>query len=1076
MDCKNKSGEFVKAKNPFPEMEKMVLEFWQKYNVFEMTLKKKGKLEPFVHVDGPPFATGSLHYGTVLVGTLKDIVCRFRTMQGYDVPRQMGWDCHGLPLEMQAEEILGIKTKDDIAKRLKEYCDTCRDIIDTCSTNWQPMVERIGRWVDMKNCYRTCDPAFMESVWWIFGELYKKGLIYQGYKVLPYSTACMTALSNFEAAQNYKDVEGKFAYVKFELVDEKACSMLVWTTTPWTLPTNMALCVNRAVEYTYVLEEKTGHTFVLATKLMHNVLLIDKKERFEDRYKIVKTCLGSDLINKQYTPMFKYYKPSDKMYKIVADDFVGDTTGTGIVHISPAFGADDYRVCVSEGIIGKNGENLICSLDGNGYFTKDVTHFSGRHFTTVEQNMFDMLKQMGSLYKSEKKTHSYPHCWRTDTPLIYKVVNGWFLDIEKIKPQLIANTKLTNWSPDHIKTNRFMNWIASSPDWCLSRSRFWGTPLPIWKSDAGDIKCVTSVEELYKLSGCEVSDLHRDCIDTIEFHINGKHYRRIEDVFDCWFESGAVPYAMHHYPFENREYVESMGPIDFICESVDQTRGWFYTLQVLATALFNRPAFKNVVIPGLLLADDGKKMSKSKKNYVEPALILNEYGADALRLYLLSSPVIKTENLKFVAKDIALNIRAVLLPLYSAYNFFNEYYTKYCKNTKTNLVKQYGMKYLIDKNSANDNMMDTWIVSKLNVFISDITTGMNEYKIYNIYTYIMEFIDMLTNRYIKLSRDCLKGANGDARWLESLTTLYMVLLNTVKLIGPFVPFITETIYGKLKQLETTEQPLSIHLCDTPLMIKQSDIATINSTKMDKLMMIIDGVKNIKSENKLSIKYPLVGITVYTEDSDNKELDKYIITQTGVLSVEYKNIADIMMKKAEGIAKMIGVKFKQNGKAVMSLLSNLSEVNINKFMQDEKLETEYGDVALTDATIRYVYKTATDRKDYLASGKDMKNTVLIIADTAKNEMTENIYYANLFTATVQRMRKLAKLHNWNKIKVYYYTESVELDKIVTAQKNGIQDKLTCKIEKNANKITDKIIIEDDKLLEAYKIHITIVAAE
>ncbi|XP_061213867.1 isoleucine--tRNA ligase, cytoplasmic isoform X6 [Neopsephotus bourkii] len=656
----------------FPKEEEKILELWKNLNCFQECLKQSKNRPRFNFYDGPPFATGLPHYGHILAGTIKDIVTRFAHQSGFHVDRRFGWDCHGLPVEYEIDKTLGIKGPEDVAKMgIEEYNNQCRGIVMRYSKEWEFSVTRLGRWIDFENDYKTLYPEFMESVWWVFKQLYDKGLVYRGVKVMPFSTACNTPLSNFESHQNYKDVQDPAVTVSFPLDEDANISLLAWTTTPWTLPSNLALCVNPELQYVKLRGNATGKIYILMESRLMALYKSDSEYEILDRFP------GIALKGKRYKPLFEYFiQYRDKgAFAVVVDSYVKEEEGTGVVHQAPYFGADDYRVCMDFNIIQKDSVP-VCPVDASGCFTAEVTDFAGQYVKDADKNIIKLLKEKGRLVHSSSFKHSYPFCWRSDTPLIYKAVPSWFVRVEHMVEKLLENNAQCYWVPDFVREKRFGNWLRDARDWAISRNRYWGTPIPLWVSDDFEecflqVVCIGSVAELEELSGVKVTDLHRESIDhlTIPSHCGKGLLHRVPEVFDCWFESGSMPYAQVHYPFENKKELEDAFPADFIAEGIDQTRGWFYTLLVLSTALFGRPPFKNVIVNGLVLASDGQKMSKRKKNYPDPMSIVNSYGADALRLYLINSPVVRAENLRFKEEGVRDILKDVFLPWYNAYRF-----------------------------------------------------------------------------------------------------------------------------------------------------------------------------------------------------------------------------------------------------------------------------------------------------------------------------------------------------------------------------------------------------------------------
>lgn len=619
--------------------------------------------------------------------------------------RRFGWDCHGLPIEYEIDKTLNIKGPEDVqAMGIAAYNGECRKIVSRYADEWRKQVARLGRWIDFDNDYKTMYPWFMESVWWVFRELYNKSLVYRGVKVMPFSTQCNTPLSNFESGQNYKEVVDPAVIVSFPLVSDPTVSLIAWTTTPWTLPSNLALCVNPTSDYIKVECAKTSRKYIL---MEARISVLFKKPT---EYKVIARLKGKELEGEYYVPLFDYFVEKMKAngaFRVLTDGYVTEESGTGVVHQAPYFGEDDNRVCLANKVIFKDGD-IVCPVDESGRFTKEVSHFAGQYVKDADKEIIKHLKKAERLVSASTTKHNYPFCWRSDTPLIYKAVPSWFVKVEQASQQLLKNNADTYWVPGFVKEKRFGNWLKDARDWAISRNRYWGTPIPLWISEDGEeIMCVGSIGELEELSGQKITDLHREFVDQIQ--IPSKEGRgmlkRVSEVFDCWFESGSMPYAQNHYPFENRETFEKNFPADFIAEGIDQTRGWFYTLLVLSTLLFDRAPFKNLIVNGMVLAADGQKMSKRKKNYPDPILVVNDYGADALRLYLVNSPVVRAENLRFKEEGVRSILKDCFLPWYNAYRFLIQNIEVYSNDTNEQF-KLYSLKRL-----APENYMDKWILS-----------------------------------------------------------------------------------------------------------------------------------------------------------------------------------------------------------------------------------------------------------------------------------------------------------------------------------------------------------------------------
>ncbi|XP_061949689.1 isoleucine--tRNA ligase, cytoplasmic-like isoform X2 [Populus nigra] len=940
----------------FPSQEEKIISFWSEIKAFETQLERTKDLPEYIFYDGPPFATGLPHYGHILAGTIKDIVTRYQTMTGHHVTRRFGWDCHGLPVENEIDKKLGIKRRDEVLKLgIDKYNEECRGIVTRYVEEWEKVVVRVGRWIDFKNDYKTMDLKFMESVWWVFGKLFEKGLVYQGFKVMPYSTGCKTVLSNFEVQQNYKDVPDPEIMVSFPIVDDlHNASFVAWTTTPWTLPSNLALCVNGNFDYIKVRNKYTGKVYVVAecrlsalpiekpkstasgsagdSKTSNSKIKCGKAENLMDSYELLEKVKGNELVNKKYEPLFNYFREFlDTAFRVVADDYVTDDSGTGIVHCAPAFGEEDYRVCIENKILSK--ENLIVAVDDDGCFIGKITDFSGRYVKDADKDIIEAVKAKGRLVKSGSFMHSYPFCWRSDTPLIYRAVPSWFIRVEELKEQLLENNKQTYWVPDYVKEKRFHNWLENARDWAVSRSRFWGTPLPVWISDDGEeVIVMDSISKLEKLSGVKVFDLHRHNIDHITIPSSrGPEFgvlRRVEDVFDCWFESGSMPYAYIHYPFENVELFEKNFPGHFVAEGLDQTRGWFYTLMVLSTALFGKPAFRNLICNGLVLAEDGKKMSKSLKNYPSPMDVINDYGADALRLYLINSPVVRAETLRFKKEGVFNVVKDVFLPWYNAYRFL-------VQNAKRLEVEGLAPFTPIDSATLQDssNVLDQWINSATQSLVHFVRQEMNAYRLYTVVPYLLKFLDNLTNIYVRFNRKRLKGRTGEEDCRTALSTLYNVLLISCKVMAPFTPFFSEGLYQNLRRVCTGSEE-SIHYCSFPHVEGERDERIEQSVA--RMMTIIDLARNIRERHNKPLKSPLREMIVVHPDVDFLDdiagkLKEYVLEELNVRSlVPCNDTLKYASLRAEPEFSLLGKRLGKSMGVVAKEVKAMSQKDILEF--------------------------------------------------------------------------------------------------------------------------------------------------
>lgn len=855
----------------FPQLEEEVLKFWDQDQTFEKSVDQRPEKEAFSFYDGPPFATGLPHYGHLMQSYIKDSIPRYQTMQGKRVRRVWGWDCHGLPIENLIEKDLQLNSKRDIESfGVDKFNEACRERVLTYVNDWKKTIHRIGRWVDMEHAYKTMDRDYMESIWWVFKTLWDKGLIYKSHKSMQICPRCVTPLSNFEVTQGYKTVKDISAFVQFRLLNpqffQAATSedvyALAWTTTPWTLPGNVLLAVGEKLRYAVV--RIAGHEglFILAKERLADVIA-------EQNYELVQELSGRELVETRYEPVFPYFRDfSPKAFRIVTADFVSTDEGTGIVHIAPAFGEDDYQ-------LGKSLElPLLQHVTMEGRMVDAVTDFAGREVKAKDDpqatdiEIIKYLAAHGSLFAKRKIEHSYPHCWRCDTPLLNYATDSWFVKVTAIKEQLLKNNEAIHWQPDHIKHGRFGKWLENAIDWAISRNRYWGTPLPIWQTADGEFLCIGSVAELEKFSGQKVADLHKHRIDSIEFDYQGKHYRRIPEVLDCWFESGSMPYGQLHYPFENQSLFQSSFPAEFISEGQDQTRGWFYTLHVLATALTltdKKPssAFENVMCTGLIMAEDGKKMSKRLKNYPEPDEVLNKYGSDALRLYLLSSPAVKAETLNFSETDVANLRRRVFLIWWNVFAFY-----------KTFADQKAGM---WPENQQPAHVLDRWILSRLESVNQQLQQYLNEYEVMKASRLVAPFVDELSTWYLRLSRERLKAVDNR----EVSQVFATILSRMAKMFAPLTPFFSEVVFQNLVKGNS-----SVHLQDFPQLNK----AWLNpdlETAMAIIQKAVEQGHSVRKEKGFKARQPLAEVKIQAPLAMNEELFCLIETELNVKKVRWQ---------------------------------------------------------------------------------------------------------------------------------------------------------------------------------------------
>lgn len=833
------------------ERELEILEFWEKDQTFQKSLKQTKNEKPYIFYDGPPFATGMPHYGHLLGSITKDLFGRFWTMKGRYVRRVWGWDCHGLPIENIAEKGLGINSKDEIEKMgVGKFNSYCRGRVMTYADSWKKIINRIGRWVDMENDYKTMDNKYIESVWWAFKQLYEKGYIYEGEKILMYCPRCSTPLAKAEIAMDnsYKIVKDETIVVKFKLKDEDA-NILAWTTTPWTLPSNLALAVNPKLEYVYLKDIKDENVYVLSKNL------VSKFYKSESDYTILKIIAGKELEEKKYEPLFPYFKDNINSFKIILGDFVTEEDGTGIVHIAPAFGEDDYNICRKYKI------PTVQPVDEKGKLTSAVTDFSGRYVHDVNTDIIIFLKKQGKIVSVKKMDHEYPFCYRCETKLIYRAIPAWFVDIQKIKPRLTELNKKLNWYPGFLKDGRVKYTLETAPDWNISRNRYWATAIPIWKSNDGELLVIGSEEELKKyaknLPKKEI-DLHKDFLDEIILIKNGKEFKRVSEVLDCWFESGSMTFAQFHYPFENKEFFEKNFPAQFVAEYIAQIRAWFYYMSVLSAILFDDIPFENVVTTGTVLAEDGEKMSKSKNNFQDPIIIINKYGVDSLRFYLMSSPVMNAENFNFSERGVDEVYKKIILMLYNVTNFY-ELYNEIEVNKKIN----------------SKNIMDKWIISRTNNLIRETDLSLKKYDTMETCNKIKIFVEDLSTWYVRRSRDRFNNQDKDAK-----TTLKYVLENLSKVIAPIMPFSAEIVSKTIGNKD------SVHLEKWP----EFDEKLIDNNleeEMKNTREIVSIALRERDILKTSLKQPLSKMTLYGYKT-SKEHENIILEEINVKEIVLKD--------------------------------------------------------------------------------------------------------------------------------------------------------------------------------------------
>ena len=926
----------VSNKVDFPKMEEDILKFWEEKDICNKSIQQRPADNEYVFYDGPPFATGLPHFGHFVPGTIKDAVPRYQAMKGKRVIRRFGWDCHGLPVENEVEKSLGIKGYFQVMDYgVAKFNEACKSIVLRYTNEWKHTITRMGRWVDFEHGYRTMDKDYMESVWWVFKTLYDKGLIYEGYNILPYSPQLASPLSNMEVSLGgYKDVTDPAVTIRFKADGEENTYFLAWTTTPWTLPSNLALAVGPDIDYVKVKDEESGDFYYLAEKL------VGKYYKDGKGYEVVSRLKGSELKGRTYEPLFPYFADLKKQgaFIVVCGDYVTTEDGCGIVHTAPGFGEDDYNVLKGTGI------PVVCPIDAECRFTDEVPDFKGKFVKDADKDVIAWLKEHGALVKKENYLHSYPFCYRTHMPLIYRAMSCWFVDIQKIKKTMLECNDQIRWVPDHIKYGRFGKWLEGARDWAISRNRFWGNPIPVWKCDGSDyVEVIGSVEELEAKCGKKVEDLHKQYVDELTWPSpDGKGtMRRIPDVLDCWFESGSMPYAQEHYPFENKDRFESIFPADFINEGLDQTRGWFYSLTILAAALFGKPAFYNCIVSGIVLAADGRKMSKSERNFTDPMEIINKYGADALRFALIDSTLVKADDLKFsdeIVKDV---LKSLIIPLWNAYSFFVTY---------ANIDGYEPSETPYEKLS---NPLDRWIISDLNKLIKDVSDALDTYQVDNACSALVVFIDDLNNWYIRRSRRRFWKSENDGDKKEAYDTLYRVLLTFSKIAAPMIPFITDEIYQNLR---TDKMPESVHLEDYPV-YTESERDEKLEREMSLTMKTIAMGRALRSSSNLKIRQPLSEFLIV----DRKEEDRKILEDNSSIIAEELNVKKVTIRSEESSIvtysakanfKVLGSKLGKNMKEVAAEIQKFSSETISSILDGTAYTVKYsdGEIALTEGDL------------------------------------------------------------------------------------------------------------------------------
>jgi isoleucyl-tRNA synthetase len=1020
----------VSSTATFPEMELEVLAYWSEHAVFERSVESRPIEKHYVFYDGPPFATGLPHYGHLVASTLKDIVPRYWAMRGYRVERRFGWDTHGLPIEMEMEKTLNLSGPSSIREYgVDNFNEACRANVLRYTKEWERVVGRLGRWVDFENDYKTMDASFMESVWWVFKRLWDDDLVYEDFRVMPFSWRLSTSLSNFEANLDYRDVQDPAITVAMPLVDSEEV-LLIWTTTPWTLLSNLAIAVGADVPYVRARKPGDETVYVLAAARLEAVL--------GKQAEIIGEVAASELVGRQYRPLFDYFAHRAELpfgeggaFRVIEARHVTTEDGTGLVHMAPDFGEEDFLACKAVGI------EVVQSVDEEGNFIEAVTDYAGRNVKEADADIIKELKGRGRILDHSTIQHSYPFCWRSGTPLIYRAVPARFVRVTRIRERMQEHNRAIHWVPGAVGTKRFGNWLADARDWNVSRNRFWGTPIPIWTCESCKHEtCLGSIAELESRVGVDVSDIHSHRIDHLTFPCDecGGTARRVADVFDCWFESGAMPYAQGHYPFEGKDKFEDNFPAHFIAEGLDQTRGWFYTLLVLSTALFDKPPFQNVIVNGMVLAEDGSKMSKSKQNYPPPDKVFDAYGADALRAYLINSPIVRAEPIRFSEAGVREVVRTVLLPLRNAWSFFVQY-ANIDGWTPEDGVRGVGAPPVSERPE-----LDRWILSVLQSLVKEVNSQMEGYYLYRVIPPTLGFIDHLTNWYIRSSRRRFWRTADDESGLQdkasAYATLYEVLEVFSKVIAPMLPFVSESIYQNLVAEPGGEPGDSVHLCDYP-QVDESRIDQGLEARVAHTRQVVRLGRALRERHRLRTRQPLAQVVVVHHDADFCAA----IREQGTVIADELNVKEVDVRDED--STLATLRFKANyktlgrryGKQMREAAAAIAELSLEQWQtlrDGGAIEVVGQPITAEDVDVR-----REPRGDVVI---ETDGALTVALDTRLTEALVGEGLTREVTSRVQRLRKETGLEVTDRIRLTLSTDVDALRQALEAHRQHVADEV------------------------------------